>query len=162
MYVAGLSIGDVAGAYDLSRQAMHAILKRRGVRFRPNTRTAELNHFWRGGYARNASLVVTKAIRKGLLSVQECEVCHLPPLVVRGRQRIHAHHDDYNKLLSVRWLCKRCHHEWHKSHRAVMRNTNWTPTPHPMIASMGGSATWERDRAGSLKRLAIARSKRAQ
>lgn len=28
-------------------------------------------------------------------------------------EKLVAHHDDYAWPLTVRWLCKRCHHEWH-------------------------------------------------
>lgn len=31
---------------------------------------------------------------------------------------LHGHHDDYTKLLSVRWLCRVCHKQWHKHNYA--------------------------------------------
>lgn len=55
----------------------------------------------------NAYQAVRVALKSGLLAKKECEVC--------GEQKTHAHHDSYfrDKWLSVRWLCKRCHFNWH-------------------------------------------------
>ena len=39
---------------------------------------------------------------------QPCEIC--------GNAKAEAHHDDYGKPLNVRWLCFKCHREWHKLH----------------------------------------------
>ena len=50
-----------------------------------------------------ASGLVRKAIRNGVLVRQPCEVC--------GSEPSDAHHDDYEKPLDVRWLC-RLHHRW--------------------------------------------------
>jgi hypothetical protein len=121
MYRAGSSVGEVAAAMGCSRQAMHVILRRRGVVFRPKLRFGRENHFFRGGSHGNANARVAKAVRRGLLVVGSCEVCGLPPLVVNGRQRIHGHHDDYNYPLMVRWLCKRCHDAWHLTNVPVIR-----------------------------------------
>ena len=52
------------------------------------------------------------AMQKGELKMQPCEVC--------GNQQSHAHHDDYNKCLEVRWLCS-IHHAEH--HRAMIKNS---------------------------------------
>lgn len=49
-----------------------------------------------------------RAIREGVLTRQPCETCSAEPT--------EAHHDDYEKPLDVRWLCKSCHRAWHKEH----------------------------------------------
>ena len=35
----------------------------------------------------------------------KCEIC--------GKEKTHAHHDDYDKPLNVRWLCAEHHRQWH-------------------------------------------------
>lgn len=52
--------------------------------------------------------LVYRAIRRGDLHRQPCEVCG-------SKERIHAHHDDYSKPLIVRWLCRKHHMMHHKS-----------------------------------------------
>jgi transposase-like protein len=50
--------------------------------------------------------MVNNAIRSKKLFSQPCEMC--------GKEdNIHAHHDDYDKPLNVRWLCPICHKDWH-------------------------------------------------
>jgi transposase-like protein len=52
---------------------------------------------------------VASALKNGrLIRSVSCEEC--------GRTRcvLHAHHDDYGKPLSVRWLCVSCHRTWHE------------------------------------------------
>lgn len=51
-----------------------------------------------------ASTRVAKAIKRGELTRQPCEVC--------GDPKVDAHHDDYSKPLDVRWLCRK-HHRLH-------------------------------------------------
>lgn len=51
---------------------------------------------------------VHDAIIRGKITKEVCEVC--------GAEQAEAHHDDYNKPLEVRWLCKKCHTEWHLAH----------------------------------------------
>jgi DNA-binding PadR family transcriptional regulator len=60
-----------------------------------------------------ASTAVNNAVRDGRLTRQPCEIC--------GKDKAHAHHDDYSKPLDVRWLCTTHHMEWHK------RNTPLCP-----------------------------------
>ena len=47
-----------------------------------------------------------KAIQRNKLLREPCEVC--------GVVNSEAHHDDYTKPLSVRWLCFKHHREHHK------------------------------------------------
>jgi hypothetical protein len=52
-----------------------------------------------------AHAAVAKALRDGILKRGKCEDC--------GSFRVEAHHDDYDKPLDVRWLCRRHHVEFH-------------------------------------------------
>lgn len=45
-------------------------------------------------------------MRHNTVLKQPCEVC--------GELKVEAHHDDYNKPLSVRWLCMSHHRELHR------------------------------------------------
>jgi hypothetical protein len=56
-----------------------------------------------------AHLRVGRAVRKGALLRQACEVC--------GHPKAQAHHDDYNEPLNVRWLCTAHHAEHHVNQR---------------------------------------------
>jgi hypothetical protein len=53
-----------------------------------------------------AHLVVFRAIKRGELLRQPCEIC--------GGSRVDAHHDDYSKPLEVRWLCPVHHAARHR------------------------------------------------
>lgn len=56
-----------------------------------------------------ASTIVGNAVRDGkILKPSVCEDCGSKP------KRLHGHHDDYAFPLEVRWLCPRCHNNWHK------------------------------------------------
>lgn len=48
-----------------------------------------------------------KAIRDGILVPGKCEVGGRCLGVIQG------HHDDYLKPMSVRWMCRRHHQQWH-------------------------------------------------
>jgi len=40
-------------------------------------------------------------VYRGLIERQPCEEC--------GAEKTDAHHPDYDRPLSVRWLCRKCH-----------------------------------------------------
>jgi hypothetical protein len=52
-----------------------------------------------------AHTLINNAIRSKKLFREPCVIC--------GNIKSHAHHDDYDKPLNVRWLCAEHHHEWH-------------------------------------------------
>lgn len=57
---------------------------------------------------RAAHIMVRNAVRDGRLEKPaSCESCGSSP------KRLHGHHDDYAQPLTVRWLCPKCHKEWH-------------------------------------------------
>ena len=121
-YENGQSIQQIADEYNVTRQAMWDILKRRGCSFRSNLRYGEENHFYRGGerasdYAQN---LLEQAIEDGKIERKHvCEVCGNTERFADGRTGVQAHHYDYNKPLEVMWLCQKCHHEWHKNNQAI-------------------------------------------
>ena len=121
MYESGLSIGEVANYFGNSRQSMFKVLTRRGTKFRSNLRYGAENHFHRGGptMSKRAGHVVERAVSKGILIPQCCEVCGAHGRMADGRSEVQGHHSDYSKPLDVMWLCQRCHHKWHKNHKAV-------------------------------------------
>ena len=56
----------------------------------------------------SANKKVEYALKEGVLQKPEtCSLCNKEKLY------IHAHHDDYTKPLTVRWLCAKCHKEFH-------------------------------------------------
>lgn len=52
---------------------------------------------------------VYRAIKSGKIERNPCEVCG-------SWDHIHAHHDDYDKPLEVRFLCSKHHRELHRLH----------------------------------------------
>ena len=120
MYNMGMSIENIAEYYGVSRQSMWKCLQRRGVKFRDNKRYGAENHFYRGTKANEmAHDVVERALGKGILvRPTTCEICGKSGMFSDGRSMIQAHHTDYNKPLDVMWICQKCHHEWHKNHKA--------------------------------------------
>jgi hypothetical protein len=78
---------------------------------------AELSYkaLYREKYPKRAKVnsVAGQAIRTGILKKQPCEECGSDAL------KSHAHHDDYNKPLDVRWLCSIHHKEWHMHNEPI-------------------------------------------
>lgn len=56
-----------------------------------------------------AHFTVSNALKSGKLIRQSCLKC--------GSKEVHAHHDDYNKPLSVKWLCPKHHGDTHVDKR---------------------------------------------
>jgi transposase-like protein len=164
MYESGLSIADVAFLYGISRQAMRKILERRGVSFRSNLKYQQGNHFYRHGIPQDKRVVtiVRKAIKSGCLIAKPCERCGASGKDRDGRNLVDAHHDDYNKPLDIRWLCGPCHREWHQSNEPTRRTAHLAAMPRSEIGSMGGKATWTKNREKALSQLAEARRGRGR
>lgn len=121
LYEAGASCGEIAQAYNVSRQSMHDVLKRRTV-MRPKEQFGAENRFFRGGSTEDdhAQNMVEYAVRIGrLIRPDACEQCGKNGTFKDGRTAIQAHHSDYNKPLEVIWLCQKCHHEWHKCNSSI-------------------------------------------
>lgn len=142
MYNSGMSIGDIAYAHGVSRQSMHEVLRIRGVAFRSQLRFGTENHFYREGveYDTRVRNIVMKAIQSGKLVPRPCEVCGITGFQKDGRNKIEAHHDDYNKPLSVRWLCQPHHHEWHKHNKPIRRTSPIQVMSRKEAARLGGLA----------------------
>jgi hypothetical protein len=64
---------------------------------------------------------VKKALRNGTL--------HKTPCIICGEKNSQAHHDDYSKPLSVKWLCSYHHGEIHHKQRiSAVINNQWDST----------------------------------
>lgn len=70
---------------------------------------AEVNRRWRAEDRRRtrAHNMVARAVACGRLVPQPCCVCG-------SAVNIHAHHDDYDRPLDVRWLCAEHHSKEHQ------------------------------------------------
>ena len=68
----------------------------------------EVTKAWREEDKRRqkAHSAVSQAIRSGRLQREPCVRC--------GEVKSLAHHEDYDKLLDVMWLCQPCHKQRHK------------------------------------------------
>jgi transposase-like protein len=120
-YAFGMSLADLAHIYGVSRQSLWDLLRRR-IELRSNLRFGSQNHFYRGGNRADerAHNIVEKAVLAGrLVNPGLCSACGVSGMFADGRTAIQAHHDDYNKALNVRWLCQKCHHEWHRHNQPV-------------------------------------------
>lgn len=60
-----------------------------------------------------AHVITGNAVRDGrLFQATSCSVCN-------STEKIEGHHDDYTKPMEVRWLCNKCHREWHKHNKPI-------------------------------------------
>lgn len=72
-----------------------------------------------------AKTAVNNAIRDGrLLKPKSCSCCGI-------ECNPHGHHDDYSKPLDVRWLCHKCHKDFHLFIRELWRNLKDTGIENP-------------------------------
>jgi predicted DNA-binding protein YlxM (UPF0122 family) len=120
MYEAGLSLGQIGAYWGVSRQAMWSLLKRRTT-IRSQKRYGEENHFYRGGTKadKQAQDILEAAIKSGRVQRKVvCEQCGSSGFFKDGRNKVQAHHCDYNKPMDATWLCVKCHQKWHKHNRA--------------------------------------------
>lgn len=122
LYEKGFSLQQIGSLWGVSRQSMHDLFKRR-IELRPQKRVGKDNHFYRGGVKSDPKVhdITEKAILKGILTPEPCEHCGSNGKMKDGRNEVQAHHDNYNKPLDVRWLCQKCHHEWHKVNTPIKR-----------------------------------------
>ncbi len=129
LYSKGFSYGEIASFYDVTRQSMWDVLTRRGVESRPQLKYGKENHFYRGGELADdkAQGMAEKAIARGILIPEPCEICGANGVMKDGRNEVQAHHDDYNQPLEVRWLCQAHHHEWHKTNKPIQRRGGAEP-----------------------------------
>lgn len=124
LYKEGMSYADVAHVFGVTRQAIFAVLKYRGLKSRAQLKFGEDNHFYRGGKRADARAndILEREIRyKRMFNPGKCETCGVTGKFTDGRNAIQAHHPDYNKPLEVMWLCQPCHFAWHKSNRPIKR-----------------------------------------
>lgn len=53
-----------------------------------------------------ARQITHRAIYTNKILKQSCAIC--------GEIKVEAHHKDYSKPLEIVWLCRKCHHQWHR------------------------------------------------
>jgi hypothetical protein len=64
-------------------------------------------------YINAAHRFVRLALEKDIwVRAKNCSQCN-------SSGTIEAHHDDYTKPDVVRWLCKACHEEWHRTNKPI-------------------------------------------
>ena len=119
LYNSGVAVVKISEVYSISRQSTYEII-RKFTDIKPNT--GFRNSFFRGGPKRsNAIIKRTKRLLKKhkIVNPETCSVCYQSPKDKRGISTVHGHHDDYNKPLEVRWLCRKCHFEWHRHNMPI-------------------------------------------
>lgn len=84
--------------YDNSRSKLSHRVKQR-IEYQTKTRKENPEKY-------KARTAVHNALRSGKLLKSSCEIC--------GKEKVEAHHEDYTKPLSVRWLCSLHHGHEHR------------------------------------------------
>lgn len=93
------------------RKYMQSYLKEYRTEHRAEHNLSSAEQRKRHPYETKARSMINHAIRDGKLVRNVCEVC--------GDKNTQAHHDDYNYPLKVRWLCIKCHNEWHRNNKPI-------------------------------------------
>lgn len=76
---------------------------------------AKSNYRDRNPMIRASHVIVGNAVRDGRLKKPSiCSCCG-------SSKNIEGHHDDYTRPLDVRWLCSKCHKDWHKNHEPIYK-----------------------------------------
>ena len=103
-------------AYDRARNDLsHRKEKARECRQRNKSSTDPTPWQRRNPEKRAAHIAVGNAVHDGrLVKPEHCENCG-------SDQRVDGHHDDYAQKLTVRWLCRTCHHSLHQQERNLPR-----------------------------------------
>ncbi len=114
----GMSQNSIADFYGVSRQYVWKIRREAGFAYcKPKlTFDESMQH-------QKIGALTQKAIYYGVLIPEPCEICGAFGKNDKGKRKVHAHHDDYNKPLNVRWLCEEHHREWHRHNIPVKCRT---------------------------------------
>lgn len=123
LYLQGKSLRQVAAIFGVSASLIQKRLERLGVNRRPEgyqrptsvrPPTTGAKSLPRYRMQHRAHRMVEAAIKAGQIQqLDRCETCLKPDVP------LHAHHADYNKPLSVEWLCNSCHRKWHAQYKPI-------------------------------------------
>lgn len=111
LYLAGNSINGLSKKFKITVKTVKGLLRVRGVELRPYIapprRVRKVPLSPRPVHERRATKKLERALKwKWVVRPDHCSVC-------LKSCKPHGHHDDYNKPLEVRWLCSKCHYDWH-------------------------------------------------
>jgi len=123
LYEQGKNLFELQDIFKVAHQNIYVQLKKMGVRFRGIPK-GEDSSMYRGGSRADRTVVskVAHAIRRGeLVRPDVCSECDDSGTFKDGKSKVEAHHDDYNYPLAVRWLCRKCHHNWHRNNKAILQ-----------------------------------------
>lgn len=107
-------------AYDLARaKTPHRMAKNKAYAQSEKGKLAHkkalLNYKNRYPMRYAAHVITGNAIRDGKLTPWKiCSICD-------STHKIEGHHDDYTKPLEVRWLCEKCHKNWHNYNEPIYK-----------------------------------------
>jgi hypothetical protein len=101
---------------EMDRQRLKQANARKAGKVQVTESSTKASHEWgkRNQHKKAAHSKVRNAIRTGKLFRSPCEKCGADA---------EAHHDDYSKPLTVRWLCAKHHNEHHVEMRRLERFT---------------------------------------